>query len=53
MEATGLSASGVLNELVLRMQVDDNGQPVWADELTRSGQLALDEPTAEPAWLAA
>jgi hypothetical protein len=34
MEALGCSASGVLNELVARMDVDDDGRPVWAADRT-------------------
>lgn len=31
-ERTGLSFAGLVNELVRRMEVDENGRPVWADE---------------------
>ena len=30
--ATGLSFAGLVNELIKRMPVDENGRPVWAAE---------------------
>jgi hypothetical protein len=29
----GMSVSGLLNRLAQRMEVDETGRPVWADEL--------------------
>lgn len=47
MEALDVSASGVLNELVRRMEVDDNGRPLWADEVPQARQLQMvDVPAA-------
>ncbi|MEV8590905.1 hypothetical protein AB0424_28595 [Streptomyces sp. NPDC051180] len=39
--STGLSFAGLVNELIKRMPVDENGRPVWADELNRQEALPL------------
>lgn len=39
--STGLSFAGLLNELLKRMEVDENGRPVWADELAEQKALPL------------
>ncbi|MGO4417213.1 hypothetical protein AB4Z54_00150 [Streptomyces sp. MCAF7] len=38
---TGLSFAGLVNELIRRMPVDENGRPVWADELDEQRALPL------------
>jgi hypothetical protein len=40
-KATGLSFAGLVNELIKRMPVDENGRPVWADELSEQPGLPL------------
>lgn len=40
-ESTGLSFAGLVNELVRRMPVDEEGRPVWADELDTQDTLPL------------
>ncbi|HEX6514920.1 MAG TPA: hypothetical protein VF049_05070 [Nocardioidaceae bacterium] len=43
-EAMNMSVSGLLNELVRRMDVDEIGRPVWVDELDEDeGRLPLQE----------
>jgi hypothetical protein len=50
MEALGCSASGVLNELVARMPVNDDGLPLWDDSGTAIAvQPALIDVAPEPA----
>lgn len=39
--STGLSFAGLVNELIKRMPVDENGRPRWADELNRQEALPL------------
>ncbi|MCQ8194631.1 hypothetical protein [Streptomyces rugosispiralis] len=39
--AAGLSFAGLVNELIKRMPVDENGRPVWADELDEQKALPL------------
>lgn len=39
--STGLSFAGLVNELIKRMPVDENGRPVWAEELNRQEALPL------------
>ncbi|MFC8223545.1 hypothetical protein ACFUTY_35940 [Streptomyces sp. NPDC057362] len=39
--ATGLSFAGLVNELIKRMPVDENGRPAWADELNQQEALPL------------
>ena len=38
---TGLSFAGLVNELIRRMPVDENGRPAWADELDEQKALPL------------
>lgn len=40
-DRTGLSFAGLVNELLKRMDVDENGRPVWADELDEQRTLPL------------
>ncbi|MDG4756137.1 MULTISPECIES: hypothetical protein [Micromonospora] len=39
MKAMGTSASAVINELLARMPVDDDGLPVWATKPTEQAPL--------------
>ncbi|MGW6605178.1 hypothetical protein [Streptomyces sp. NPDC055036] len=39
--STGLSFAGLVNELIKRMPVDENGRPLWADELNTQEALPL------------
>ncbi len=36
-----MSVSGLINELVRRMPVDEDGRPAWADEFDLDGRLPL------------
>jgi hypothetical protein len=38
---TGQSFAGLVNELIRRMPVDENGRPAWADELDEQQALPL------------
>ncbi|MFE7268205.1 hypothetical protein ACFU9B_40410 [Streptomyces sp. NPDC057592] len=40
-DRTGLSFAGLVNELLKRMEVDENGRPVWAGELDEQKALPL------------
>ncbi|WP_327359847.1 hypothetical protein [Streptomyces sp. NBC_01304] len=40
-ELTGLSFAGLVNELIRRMDVDEDGRPVWAAELESDEQGEL------------
>ncbi|MBN1172909.1 MAG: hypothetical protein JXA67_12105 [Micromonosporaceae bacterium] len=46
MEALGVSASGVLNELVRRMEIDANGRPLWAEDMPQARQLRIIDTSA-------
>lgn len=39
--STGLSFAGLVNELLRRMDVDEDGRPVWADGLDEQEALPL------------
>ena len=44
--AANLSVSELLNELVLRMEVDEAGRPLWiADRQGQEGRLPLEAPS--------
>ncbi len=38
---TGQSFAGLVNELIKRMPVDENGRPLWANELDEQKALPL------------